>query len=602
MAGAAPPKSPPPAAPRPNKPIAHAWQQFVRHDQWALSVLALLIGAIAAYGAIGFRLAIDATQYFFYGSGSEMVIAMAQDLAWWHRLLAPAAGGLLIGIAVYRLLPEQRPQGVAEVIEACAIKNGRMRLRDGIAAAAVSATSIGAGASVGREGPVVHLAATMASSVAGRLGLGRAHTLTLVGCGVASGVAASFNAPIAGVFFALEVVVGHYALGTFAPVVIAGVIGTIVARIHLGNFPAFIVPGAEIVTFAELPAYFLLGVLCAAVAASMMAGIVLVGETVKRVRVPAYFYPAAGGLLVGAIAAFVPEVIGVGYETTDQALSGGYGLWLLVGLVIAKTAATCISLGSGFGGGVFSPSLCIGALTGAAFGLVAAAIVPETGVSVNSYSIVGMGAVAGAVLGAPISTILIIFELTGDYTLTIAVMAAVTVSSLIVRQTLYHSFFTWQLARRGVDLARGQERAICRSIPIGTLVSDQFHALDESASLKQIRDLVRTAPQTDFYVIDSDNRLQGVLLFRSMRGALFDPAASADLTAKDLRATVDAVLDISDDLDRALAHFGGTEHQHLPVVDRQNDDRLVGVLYHRAVIEAYNKVLQQLRAEERGQR
>jgi len=245
----------------------------LRHNpHLILSVLACVAGAVAAYGAIAFRHAIDAIQFLFYGSGSEQVLSIAMHLEWWHRLLVPALGGLAVGIIIYALLPDRRPHGDADVMEACAARGARMRLRDGLVAAAASATSIGAGASVGREGPVVHLAATIASWLGQRLGLDRPQLITLLGCGVASGVAASFNAPIAGVFFALEVVVGHYGLGTFTPVVISSVIGTIITRAHFGDFPAFVVPGLEISTYYELPAFFLLGLICAGVAILFVYG------------------------------------------------------------------------------------------------------------------------------------------------------------------------------------------------------------------------------------------------------------------------------------------------------------------------------------------
>ncbi|HJM61308.1 MAG TPA: chloride channel protein, partial [Alphaproteobacteria bacterium] len=322
--------------------------QHLRHNpHLILSVLACVVGAVAAYGAIAFRHAIDAIQFLFYGLGSEQVLSIAMHLEWWHRMLVPALGGLAVGIIIYALLPNRRPHGVADVIEACAARGARMRLRDGLMAAAVSAASIGAGASVGREGPVVHLAATVASWLGQRLGLDRPQLITLLGCGVASGVAASFNAPIAGVFFALEVIVGHYGLGTFTPVVVSSVIGTIIARAHFGDFPAFVVPGLEISTYYELPAFFLLGLICAGVATLFVYGTLWTARIADRVPIPRWLLPACGGLGVGIIAAVFPEVIGVGYETTDAALAGRFDLWLLVLLALAKTAASCISLGSG---------------------------------------------------------------------------------------------------------------------------------------------------------------------------------------------------------------------------------------------------------------
>ena len=213
-----------------------------RNNQIILSLLALVIGVAAAYGAIGFRAVIDLVQLGALGFSSEQVASLAAEAPWWRVLLAPSLGGLAIGLFVHYLMPGRRPQGVADVIEAGALRAGRMPLGTGLGAAAVSAASIGVGASVGREGPVVHLGATLASWVSERLQLRRSMAMTLLGCGIASAIAASFNAPIAGVFFALEVVLGHYALSAFAPIVIAAVTGTVISRIHFGAFPAFVFP------------------------------------------------------------------------------------------------------------------------------------------------------------------------------------------------------------------------------------------------------------------------------------------------------------------------------------------------------------------------
>ena len=271
-----------------------------------------------------------------------------------------------------------------------------MRLRDGLGAATVSAASIGVSASVGRDGPAVHLAATIASWLSKRFTLSRSMTLTFLGCGVESGVTASFNAPIAGEFFALEVVAGHYGLGAFAPVVVSSVIGTIIARVHLGDFPAFVVPGAELASYAELPIFILLGVVCAGTSILCMTGCMGLAKLVSRGPIPKMLLPACGGVAVGAIVVFYPQVVGVGYETTDLALNGGFGpdIILLTTLVLAKILASALSLGSGFRGGVFSPSLCIGALSGAAFGLAVATILPRIDVNPNVYSVASMGAVA----------------------------------------------------------------------------------------------------------------------------------------------------------------------------------------------------------------
>ena len=423
------------------KTVLTSWRRSLRNEQFILSLLAVVIGALAGYGAIVFRKLIAEIQLVVFGSDSDYLLSVSNYLPWWQLLLARVAGGLVIGLFVHFVLPGQRNHGVADVIEAGALRGGRMALGTGIGAALAAATSIGFGASVGREGPVIHLGATIAAAIAKRLRLNRNAALTLLGCGVASGIAASFNAPIAGVFFALEVVIGHYALAAFAPVVIASVIGTIIARMQFGNFPAFTVPEFGIVSFLELPAFAMLGLVSAAVAGVFMWSIMYTQDTMARLPIPPWTRPALGGLAVGIIAVFFPHVLGVGYEATDLALQVDLTLALLIVLAIAKIAATAISLGSGFAGGVFSPSLFVGAMVGGAFGVIAGTVFPELATSPGAYTIIGMGAVASAVLGAPISTILIIFEITGDYGVTIAVMIASAVAAVVTRRIPGKSYF-----------------------------------------------------------------------------------------------------------------------------------------------------------------
>ena len=277
-------------------------------------------------------------------------------------------------------------------------------------------------------------------------------------------------------------------------------IGTIIARVHLGDFPAFVVPGAELASYAELPIFILLGVVCAGTSILCMTGCMGLAKLVSRGPIPKMLLPACGGVAVGAIAVFYPQVIGVGYETTDLALNGGFGpdIILLTTLVLAKILASALSLESEFGGGVFSPSLCISALSGAAFGLVAATILPGIDVNPNVYSVASMGAVAGAVLGAPISTFLIIFQLTGDFGLTVAVMLSSAVSSLIVRESIGHSLFTWQLKSHSVDLIRNHERVICQSIPVRELITETFHAVPDDMTVTKLGGLILSVPENKF--------------------------------------------------------------------------------------------------------
>ncbi len=577
-------------------------RQVTRHDQLILSALAVLIGAAAAYGAIGFRLLIDLIQGGLYGGPLSRLSAVTADLAWWHILLAPALGGLAIGLFFRYVVRGGNPQSIAHVIEASAMHGGRMSSRTGIGVALASAASIGVGASVGREGPVVHLGATVGATVARRLGLSRSLSLTLLGCGVAAAVAASFNAPIAGVVFALEVVIGHYGLGVFLPIVIASVVGTIVTRIHIGDFPAFIIGDHRIASFLELPGFVVLGLACALMAILFMRATFLVEDIGRKAPVPAWSRPMFAGLAVGAIALVFPQILGVGYEATDMALKEELGLWLLLGLMAAKTAATALCLGGGFGGGVFSPSLFIGAMLGGAFGIIAGAVAPEFSSGPAVYTIVGMGAVAAAVLGAPISTTFMVFELTGDYALTLAVMIAVAVATVITVQVHGHSFFSLQLARRGVSLKGEREISLLRARRVRDIMKTDFLTAPIGADFATVKRLLQDSPMGDFLVILEEGRLYGLLRFSDVKSIAFDPALDRLLNAGDVAHRYARPLAAHDDLEVALRRMEKEHEDMLPVVADLDGLEVVGVIHNADVMRAYNHAILRARAEERGER
>ena len=581
--------------------VAARWRSFAANDQVVLSALALVIGVAVGYGTIGFRLLLGLVQEVFYGFSAQQVATLADNLAWWHVLLAPAAGGLVVGLLLQFMVPGRKAEGVAQVMEAGSLRGGRLTLRKGLAVAAVSAASLGAGASAGREGPVVHIGATAASFVAQRFKFGPSLALTLLGCGVASAVASSFNAPIAGVFFALEVVIGHYALHAFSPIVIASVAGTIVSRIHLGDFPAFVLPDYSIVSFFELPAFLMLGIVCAVVAMIFMWSIMFATDTVERTRAPIWLRPAIGGLGVGAIAVFFPQVLGVGYEATDDALKGLIPLGFLILLVIAKVTATAITLGSGFGGGVFSPSLYIGAMTGGAFGFVAATAFPDLASSPGLYAIVGMGAVAAPVLGAPISTVLMMFELIGDLSVTVAAMIAIAVASIVTHQVLRRSFFDWQLMRQGISLRGGRARQLLLAVRARHIMGDDFRTVTESTSISEIRHLLRTAPHDHFFVTNGEGRYVGKVSFADIRDVAFETGVDTLINARDAARKV-TVIEGDDNLERALSLMDAAGENHLPVVDNARDLVVIGILHHNRVLREYNKALLSARAEEHGER
>ena len=562
--------------------------QAVHGEDIRIALMALLVGGLAGYAAAGFRLLIGWIQYLFYGAEAEKLYSTALYLPWWQVLLAPAACGLLVGLFIRYLMPNGRPQGVADVMESAALHEGRMPLRHVALASLANAASIGGGASVGREGPVVLLGAGLASAVGKRLGFSRGNMLTLLGCGVASAVAASFNAPLAGALFALEVVVGHYRLKAFAPVVMASVTGTIVSRIHFGDFPAFIKPQYTLVSFWEFPAFALLGVTAAIAAVAMMGAIIAVHYGARHSRVPAWGRPAVAGLAVGAIALLFPQVLGVGYEATDRALNGEFGLWLLFGIIVAKIAATGLSIGGGFGGGVFSPSLMLGAMVGAAFGTVAASIFPELASDRGAYTLVGMGAVSGAVLGAPISTILIIFELTGDYKVTLGVMFAVVIASVIARAVFGRSFFHWQLRQRGVIAEMDQAAQTVRRTTMADLALTAVPVMNGACSVADARSMLIEVPDRPVYVVDDNGRLRGWVGLPELFAFGFDAAPGAGESVENVMHTPPFLLE-SDNVDEAMQVFSRSAESILPVVSDPGERMLRGEVRQRDVMVAYRE-------------
>lgn len=456
--------------------------------------IALLVGILASFAAIAFRFGIETFQAWLYGTDDVALLhSFAARLEWWWILLIPMAGGLAVGLILDRFTDDGRVRSVADVIEGAALNEGRVSRRKGLASTAASFITLSTGGSTGREGPVVHLAALI-SSYASRIM--RADGITgrdLLGCAVAAAVSASFNAPIAGALFALEVVLRHFAVHAFAPIVIASVAGTVINRSIYGDVTEFLIPNQNILAFyVELPAFLILGLLCGLIAVVLMRSIFwadTMGSALQaRIGLPRYLRPMVAGTMLGALAIYYPHIIGVGYETTSDALTGRLLMHEAVIFVIIKIVAVAITMAGRMGGGVFSPSLMVGALTGLAFGIVATGIFPDVSGEGTLYALAGMGAVAAAVLGAPISTTLIVFELTGDWQTGIAVMVSVSLSSALASRLVDRSFFLSHLERRGVHLAAGPQAYLLSTFKVSSLMRrmDDPRAADAESCAKLV--------------------------------------------------------------------------------------------------------------------
>ncbi|MCM2562342.1 chloride channel protein [Lutimaribacter sp. EGI FJ00015] len=519
--------------------------------------IALLIGVAAGFAALFFRKGINALQTALYGSEDPTQLhSFAETLPWYWIVLIPIAGGTVVGLILNYFTPDGRVRSVADVIEGAAMQNGRVEIKAGIGSALASMITLGSGGSSGREGPVVHMAGVISSWVSNRIQADGITGRDLLGCAVAAAVSASFNAPIAGALFALEVVLRHFAVHAFAPIVIASVAGTVINRLEFGGVTEFALPYASTLQFyQELPAFLLLGLVCGVVGVLLMRAIFLaedLGNFVQaRTGLPRWMRPAIAGAMLGAIAVGFPHIIGVGYETTSAALTGQLLWHEAFVFAVLKCVAVAITIAGRMGGGVFSPSLMVGALTGLAFGLIATGIFPEVSGSHTLYALAGMGAVSAAVLGAPISTTLIVFELTGDWQTGLAVMVSVSISTAISSRLVDRSFFLTQLERRGVHLAAGPQAYLLAMFRAGMLM-----------------------------------RKPG------------DPGAATEETCLEMIEDGIAV-DFNATLEEAMPLFERAGVPFLPVTIVENgESRLLGALFHVDALKTYNKALAATAAEE----
>ncbi len=572
-------------------------RQIMRNNQVILAILAVVIGIIAGLGEVIFQAGIDLFTYMF-----RLGVHDLHALPWWHIVAMPTLGGLVIGFMIHNFFPEQRPQNVADVIEASAVHAGKMKLGLGIKSAFTSIVSIGAGGSVGKEGPIVHLGSSLASWCAQLLNLPATLTRTILGCGIAGAVAAAFNAPIAGVFFALEVVIGHYALSAFTPVVLAAVTATMVSRWHYGDVTSFTIGENLIVASPfELPLFVLLGIVSAFVALLMTRLIFAMDGLHEKVKTPVWLRPAIGGLCVGLIGIKVPEVMGVGYETTTQALNGELTIGFLGILVVLKILATTFCLGSRMAGGIFSPSIFVGAVLGGFFGGMAHTAL---GLDISDpavYAVLGMGAVAGAIMGAPISTILIVFELTGNYAVTIALMVATGVASTVLAELKIRSFFKIQLKKRGLNVDSGRYTGLMRSIRVEQLMSNNMIVVHKDLSESVLAKALVKAPFGRVWVIGDKKEFIGCVGVEDVTNAM------ATMNSKNRSFSIESVLKkdipfllLNDHLRTALNQQELTGHIVIPVVNNKQEMRFEGVLYTHDLLLCYQREIQRARAGERG--
>lgn len=552
----------------------------------ATVLFAAVIGILGGFGALFFKQLILLLQGVFWGT-PDMMPESLFSVAWSRRLLMPAVGGAMVGPLIYFLAREARGHGVPEVMIAVVTRNSLIRPIVVLVKIVASALSIASGGSVGREGPIVQIGAAIGSTTGQFLRVRPAQLKTLVGCGVSAGIAAVFNAPMAGTLFALELIVSDFGLTAFTPILVSAVAATAVTRRFHGNITEFTLPPFVVVSLWEIGLYLVLGLVAGIVGFVFSRSIYVAEDLSEKVPAPQWIRPAIGGLLVGVIAVYFPYVMGVGYDTIHALFNGTFGLQLVLTLVVLKIVATAITVGSGGSGGVFTPSLFIGSMLGYAFGMVVNRLFPEITASPGAYALVGMAAVNGACTLAPLSAIVVLVEMTNEYGMVLPLMLAVGMASFVSRKLSPESIYTEKLRRRGINAHHGEDLNILRGIPVRDVMRHDEASLHEAESFDALVKLALSTPRNVLFTLDDRGRFTGVILLQDLKHILSDPAELKHAYhILDFRQDVSPVT-VTESLDTVVDRFAKTGFDRLPVVDA--DGKLIGSIVMSDTMRRYSQ-------------
>jgi CIC family chloride channel protein len=565
--------------------------RFKMAEHTFMIVVAVLIGLITGYGALGLRYLIHVFQSIATGH-AQYSLDILRGLPWYQKLLMPALGGLLVGPIVTFFSREVKGHGVPEVMESILLRNGRIRPRVVVAKILASSICIGSGGSSGREGPIVQIGSAIGSSIGQWLQVSPEKMRTMVAAGAAGGIAAAFNAPVAGALFAIEIIFSDLGVMRFSPIVIASVTATVVSRHYLGDFPAFIVPKYSLISPTELFFYAGMGIFAGIAGLAFIKILYGLEDLFDNWRFPVYLKPAVGGIIVGGMGIYFPEVYGVGYEGINEALHGNLAWDFLVLLLLLKIVATSFTLGSGGSGGIFAPSLFMGAMVGGAVGSMVHQLFPEITASSGAYALVGMGAFVGAVTHAPITAIIIIFEMTNDYTIILPLMIATIIAVIFTTRLHPESIYTLKLIRRGIKLYKGKEINVLRSLKVKDVFKDDLDRIPVHSRLKDLIPVVLNSDHEIFYVVENENRFVSYITMSNLRKILDDPQSVQNvIVAYDLIEPNPKFVTPETNLDDVMKIFSHIHQTELPVVDDGTHRRLLGYITQKDVIDAYNKEL-----------
>ncbi|HDH04918.1 MAG TPA: chloride channel protein [Nitrospirae bacterium] len=565
--------------------------QFKIGEHPVIIAMAVVVGLLSGFANILFRATMHFVHNVIFVGGSDLLNINEGGFYKLLIPLLPVGGALLLIPLSFIFRGESYGYGFPKFLELVNIKGGRIKRRTFFSRILSSAFTIGSGGSAGVEGPIAQIGGAVGSFVGQTFKVSGNRIKLLIAAGSAGGIAATFNAPIAGVMFATEIVLlGNYELTSFAAIVISSGIATVVSRMYYGSNPIFTVPEYTVNAY-EIPLYIFLGIFVGVTAVLYIKTFYKVKDGFDRLKIHPWLKPVIGAFIVGSIGIFFPQIFGDGYEYIEQALEGNMLVTVMLALIFLKIIATSFTLGSGGAGGVFAPALFIGSMAGGTFGWVVHSLFPAYTATPGAYATVGVGAFLAAATHAPMTAIFLLFEMTGNYRIIVPIMFASILGTLTAKRLYHDSIDTVELTRKGINIHDGREATVLSAIRVSSVMKKKFTTVHEETGIHELLEKIIEGESFYFPAVDDEGLLTGIISLQDIKSVLFEEDLKELLKAKHIISRNVIVITPNDNLNTAIEKFSLKDIGELPVVDIFNKRRVLGMLKRGDVMTAYNKEL-----------